>query len=79
MLRRKGDAVMVGIVEGFEGELCRIEVNGRIMDVPRSRVGNGVRPGDVVELKDGIWLVNRQKTEARGKEIKKLMDEVWED
>ncbi|HEY4392124.1 MAG TPA: DUF3006 domain-containing protein [Paenibacillus sp.] len=79
MLRRKGDAVMVGIVEGFEGELCRIEVNGRIMDVPRSQVSKGVRPGDVVELKDGIWLVNRQKTEARSKEIKKLMDEVWED
>jgi hypothetical protein len=70
---------MVGIVEGFEGELCRIEVNGRIMDVPRSQVSKGVRPGDVVELKDGIWLVNRQKTEARSKEIKKLMDEVWED
>jgi len=79
ILRLKGEAIMLGIVEGFEEELCRIEVNGKIMDVPRSQVVSGVRPGDVVELKGGIWLVNRQMTEARSKEIKKLMDEVWED
>jgi len=70
---------MVGIVEGFEEDICRIEVEGQMRNVPRSRVGKGVRQGDVVEWKSGLWLTNLQKTEARSKEIKRLMEDVWED
>ncbi|GGG16335.1 DUF3006 domain-containing protein [Paenibacillus aceti] len=70
---------MLGIVEGFEGELCRIEVEGRVQDVPLSQVDQEVRAGDVVEWKDCKWVTNRQKTESRSKEIKALMDEIWEE
>ena len=70
---------MVGIVEGFEEDICRIEVEGEMRNVPRSQVGKGVRQGDVVEWKSGLWLTNLQKTQARSKEIKRLMDDVWED
>ncbi|NWL89541.1 MULTISPECIES: DUF3006 domain-containing protein [unclassified Paenibacillus] len=70
---------MIGIVEGFEEDVCRIEVEGQMRNVPCSQVGKEVKPGDVVEWKDGLWLTNRQKTEARSKEIQRLMDDVWED
>lgn len=70
---------MIGIVEGFEEDVYRIEVEGQMKNVPSSQVDKGVRPGDVVEWKSGIWIANRQKTEARSKEIKRLMDDVWED
>lgn len=70
---------MIGIVEGFEEDVCRIEVEGQMKNVPCSQVDKGVRSGDVVEWKSGMWIANRQKTEARSKEIKRLMDDVWED
>lgn len=70
---------MVGIVEGFEEDICRIEVEGQMRNVPRSQVGKEVRQGDIVEWKSGLWLTNLQKTEARSKEIKRLMEDVWED
>ncbi|AZS14546.1 DUF3006 domain-containing protein [Paenibacillus lutimineralis] len=70
---------MVGIVEGFEEDICRIEVEGQMRNVPRSQVDKEVRQGDIVEWKSGLWLTNLQKTEARSKEIKRLMEDVWED
>ena len=38
-----------------------------------------VKVNDVVELVDGKWIVKEADTERRRKEIKALMDSVWED
>ena len=38
-----------------------------------------MKVNDVVELVDGKWIVKEEDTEKRKKEIKALMDSVWED
>ena len=70
---------MKGIIDRFEGEFAVIEVDGNTQDVSRSLIADGVQQGDVVELVNGIWNKNTVATEKRSKEIKKLMDSVWED
>lgn len=70
---------MQGIVDGFEGDFCIIEIDGKTKDIPRKQVDKGTKTGDVVELKNGIWVTNQRETEDRIREIKSLMNELWED
>ena len=70
---------MLHVVDRFEGEFCIIESEGVTRDVPRKLVDPGVKPGDVVEWSGGKWVANREQTASRSKEIKSLMDELWED
>lgn len=69
-----------GIVDRFESDFVVIEFDGgRTEDVPRDQVSREVTPGDVVELRDGIWQPNRSETEERRNKIKKLESELFED
>lgn len=70
---------MKGIVDRFEGEYVVIEVDGKTRDVKRNLIAKSVRVSDVVILKNGIWERDSDKTAKRKKEMKKLMDSVWED
>ncbi|MCJ8011167.1 DUF3006 domain-containing protein [Paenibacillus sp. KQZ6P-2] len=68
-----------GIVEGFEGDYCKIEIAGNIEAIPRSKVDSRVKQGDVVEWSGSKWISNSKMTHERSREMKKLMDDVWED
>lgn len=70
---------MVHIVEGFEGDYCIIETDGKTRDVPRRQVDPSVKPGDIVEWNGGRWVTNRKETDLRSRKIRALMDEVWEE
>ena len=70
---------MKGIVDRFEGDFVVIEMEGNMKDVPKKQVDSSVKVNDVVELVDGKWVVKGEETEKRKKEIKALMDSVWED
>ena len=70
---------MKGIVDRFEGDFVVIEMEGNMKDVPKKQVDSSVKVNDVVELVDGKWIVKEADTERRRKEIKALMDSVWED
>ena len=70
---------MKGIVDRFEGDFVVIEIEGNTKDVPKKQVDSSVKVNDVVELVDGKWIVKEEETEKRKKEIKALMDSVWED
>ncbi|MFD1176106.1 DUF3006 domain-containing protein [Paenibacillus puldeungensis] len=70
---------MAHIVEGFEGDFCIIESDGKTRDIPRKLVDPTVKAGDVVEWNGNKWMTNRNKTDDRSREIKELMDEVWEE
>ncbi|MNI03844.1 hypothetical protein D3C73_567550 [compost metagenome] len=70
---------MRGIVEGFEGDNIIIEIEGVTKPFPKSDAHPDIRVGDVVECIDRQWVANKTKTEERSKEIKKLMNQVWED
>ncbi|MNJ37084.1 DUF3006 domain-containing protein [Paenibacillus bouchesdurhonensis] len=71
--------MMVGIIEGFEGEYCIIEVDGNTRDVPRKLVNASVKTGDVVEWNGSEWNTNVQQTKERSDYMKSLMDDVWDD
>ena len=70
---------MKGIVDRFEGDFVVIEMEGNTKDIPKKQVDSNVKVNDVVELVDGKWMVKEADTERRRKEIKALMDSVWED
>jgi predicted house-cleaning NTP pyrophosphatase (Maf/HAM1 superfamily) len=70
---------MKGIVDRFEGEFVVIEVDGITKDFLKSDVDANVIVGDTVVFVDGKWLTDKDETKSRSKEIKKLMDDVWED
>lgn len=71
--------VSTGIIEGFEGDYCKIELNGNVQAVPKTQVDPKAKRGDVVEWSGGKWMPNPALTRKRSAEIKKLMDDVWED
>lgn len=70
---------MKGIIDRFEGEYAVIEVDGETRDVKRNLIADSVRVSDIVILKNGKWERDSDETLKRKKEVKKLMDSVWED
>jgi hypothetical protein len=68
-----------GIVDRIEGKYYVIEIDGVTTDVHRSKVAVGVKPGNAVELINGIWVADASATKQREQKIKKLMDNVWAD
>ncbi|WP_160036829.1 DUF3006 domain-containing protein [Paenibacillus sp. An7] len=70
---------MKGIVDRFEGDYAIIEIDGQTHDVSKSIVDAFVKVGDVVTLVEGVWKPNPKETKQREKQIKMLMDDVWED
>ncbi|RUS44565.1 DUF3006 domain-containing protein [Cohnella sp. AR92] len=70
---------MKGIVDRFEGDIVVIEIDGQPRDFPRHSVDKDVKAGDVVELLENVWIKNATETVRRSQEIKKLMDDVWDE
>lgn len=68
-----------GYVEGFEDDYCKIEIDGKVEAVPKSKVDSRAKRGDVVEWNGAEWIPNAALTKDRSSEIKTLMDDVWED
>jgi Protein of unknown function (DUF3006) len=69
---------MVGIVDRKEGDYFVIEMDGNTKDVHKNHVASGVREGDVVELRNGIWMKNPVATKRRAESIAKLQNDIWE-
>jgi hypothetical protein len=74
-----GGCCVKGIVDRFEGEFVVIEVDGVTRDILKADVDANVKVGDTVVFVDGKWLIDVEETKCRSKEIKKLMDDVWDD
>lgn len=70
---------MRGIVDRFEGDFVVIEIDGKTQDIRRKNVNLKVKAGDVVVFFDGEWQIDEEETKLRTTNIKKLMDDVWED
>jgi len=68
-----------GIIDRFEGNFAIIEVGRKTIDVPRREIAENAEVGDVVELKDGIWVPDKEETATRKAKIEKLAAEVWAD
>ncbi|MNF11936.1 hypothetical protein D3C80_2132820 [compost metagenome] len=59
--------------------MCIIEIDGKTRDFNRDTVDSSAKVGDVVEWNGTKWVVNHEQTVQRTKEIKDLMDQLWED
>jgi acid phosphatase class B len=70
---------MKGIVDRFEGDFVVLEIDGVTKDIMKSEVDDHVKAGDSVVFLDGKWIVDEDQTKKRANQIKKLMDDVWED
>lgn len=67
-----------GIIDRFEGGIAVIEVNGITRDLPRSVLPRDAKVGDVLLLDNGEIRLDQEETNNRKKEIKSLMDELFE-
>ena len=63
------------VIDRFEGEFAVVELaDGKIAELPKALLPIGAKEGDTVKI-----FVDEYKTIKREKEIKELMDDVWED
>lgn len=62
------------VVDRIEEDYIVLELdNGDIIDVPRELIP-GAREGDIVDI-----YINRDETDAKKEEVKKLMDNLFVD
>jgi len=66
------------IVDRFEGEYAVMEIDGVMNIIRRCDIPTETREGDVLRLEDSRWMIDREETEKRKKEIKDLADKLWE-
>ncbi len=65
-------------IDRFEGEfaVC-IDDNENIVSINRSLIRGKVVSGDVIDEKNGVYIVLENETERRKNEIRKLQDELF--
>ncbi|BBI34627.1 DUF3006 domain-containing protein [Cohnella abietis] len=67
-----------GIIDRFEGNIAVIEINGITREFPKASLPKGSKAGDCVEIEAGEIRLDTEETTKRKKEIKDLMDELFE-
>jgi hypothetical protein len=65
-----------GIIDRFEDDIAVVEINGKTHDFPKAIFPKEADVGDVVIIE---VTVDKKETAKLRKEIKELMNEVWED
>jgi len=68
------------IIDRFEGKfaVCERE-NKEMIDIERDKLPKDAKEGDILIIEGKQIKVDKAATEKRRKEIKKLMDSLWED
>jgi translation initiation factor 6 (eIF-6) len=68
------------IIDRFEGDLAVCEAeDGKMVEIEKSKLPENAEVGDVIILENGHFLVNKEETDKRRKEIEDLMNELFED
>jgi hypothetical protein len=69
---------MYGVVDRFEGKYAVLETdNGRILNIKKHLLPEGIQEGDVVNLDN--MTVLEEETEKRKKVVEKLAEELFND
>jgi len=71
--------IMQGFIDRFEGELAVIETSKDMIWIDRKELPEQAGEGDLVIKQAGGWVVDKQASTARKKQIEKLAEELWED
>lgn len=65
------------IIDRFEGDLALCEGPDRsILSIPRSQLPQGAKEGDVLEEKEGVYLLSPTKTQERKAAIHSKMSRL---
>ncbi|MFT9846278.1 DUF3006 domain-containing protein [Aneurinibacillus sp. REN35] len=67
------------ILDRFEENIAVLEIEGESRDVPRTLLPKDAKPGDVLVLTDGKYMIDEKTTDERRKAVQRLMNELWED
>ena len=71
---------MRGTVDRFEDNIAVIELdNGDYTDINLSNLPSDICVGDILEIEDNNFSINREETVQRKNNIHSLMDELFED
>ncbi len=71
---------MRGTVDRFEDNIAVIELdNGDYTDINLSNLPSDICVGDILEIEDNNFSINREETVQRKNNIQSLMDELFED
>jgi metallophosphoesterase superfamily enzyme len=66
------------IIDRFEGDYAVCEREDRKMiNIEKRRLPEGVKEGDALIINGDVIKIERQETNQKKEEIKKLMDELW--
>jgi hypothetical protein len=63
------------IIDRFEGEYAIVEYYDKLLSLPKVFLPEEAREGDVLDI---LITLDDSETHKLKKEIKKLMDDVWE-
>lgn len=67
-----------GIVDRFEGDFAIVELENGFERIPRSKLPEGVKEGDSVNISAGGTTIDHEDTDKRRKKIKALMDKLFQ-
>ena len=79
LLRMTEDKMMQGIIDRFEGEMAVIETDNDTILIARQDLPAGAGEGDLVKKLAEGWIVDKQASSSRQKQIKKLAEELFDD
>lgn len=68
-----------GIIDRFEEDIAVVEIGDSTQDFSKRIFPVDAEPGDFVEITGDRVKILHDETEKRRKEIRELMDELWED
>ncbi len=64
------------IIDRFEGEYAVLETDSGMKIVPRDMLPEESREGDVVELKNGAYTINKKAAEKRRRELREKLKKL---
>ena len=67
------------IVDRFEGNfaVCEEINSNNFFNIPKSKLENTIKPGDVIYLKDNIYTLNKELTKKNYENSKKLLNGLY--
>ena len=64
------------IIDRFEGEYAVLETDSGMKNVLRDMLPEEAREGDVVELKNGAYTVNKKAAEKRRRKLREKLKKL---
>lgn len=62
------------VIDRFEGDFAVCEQDGGMVDIPKSKISPDAREGDVIVMKDGIYVPDSAETDKRKKRAEALFE-----